>query len=133
MGKTQVQLSGKTVLVTGSPGFVGANVTLRLLRDMGSGTVVSLDNMNDYYNPALKEYRLARIEEAAKESQVRHVFVKGSVADQALMERVFSEYRPQVVVHLAAQAGVRYSIDHPDVYIESNLVGFFNILEACRH
>ena len=107
MAKTKVTLFGKTVLVTGSPGFVGANLALRLLREMGSGTVISLDNMNDYYDPALKEYRLARIEEAAKESPVRHVFVKGSVADKALVDQVFSDYRPQVVVHLAAC--VRYS------------------------
>ena len=133
MGKVHVDLDGKTVLVTGSPGFIGANLVLRLLREMKAGTVVSLDNMNDYYDPALKEYRLRLIEKAAETSPVRHVFLRGSIADKALVERVFAEYAPAVVVNLAAQAGVRYSIDHPDVYIESNLIGFFNILEACRH
>ena len=123
----------KTILVTGSPGFIGANLVLRLLKDMTSGTVVSLDNMNDYYDPALKEYRLSLIEKAAAKSPVKHVFVRGSIADKALVDRVFAEYKPAVVVNLAAQAGVRYSIDHPDVYIESNLIGFYNILEACRH
>ena len=131
--KQRVELNGKTILVTGSPGFIGANLVLRLLKDMTSGTVVSLDNMNDYYDPALKEYRLSLIEKAAEESPVKHVFVRGSIADKALVDRIFAEYRPAVVVNLAAQAGVRYSIDHPDVYIESNLVGFYNILEACRH
>jgi nucleoside-diphosphate-sugar epimerase len=133
MGKVHVDLDGKTVLVTGSPGFIGANLVLRLLREMKAGTVVSLDNMNDYYDPALKEYRLRLIEKAAETSPVRHVFLRGSIADKALVERVFAEYAPAVVVNLAAQAGVRWSIDHPDVYIESNLIGFFNILEACRH
>ena len=131
--KQRVELNGKTILVTGSPGFIGANLVLRLLKDMTSGTVVSLDNMNDYYDPALKEYRLSLIEKAAEESPVKHVFVRGSIADKALVDRIFAEYRPAVVVNLAAQAGVRYSIDHPDVYIESNLIGFYNILEACRH
>ena len=133
MGKTRVDLNGKTMLVTGSPGFIGANLVIRLLRELDGGTVVSLDNMNDYYDPALKAYRLGLIEAAAENSGVKHVFVKGSIADDALVEDVFSRYRPAVVVNLAAQAGVRYSIDHPEVYIESNLVGFFNILEACRH
>ncbi len=132
MNKVPVELGGKTVLVTGSPGFIGAFLVLRLLREMPSGTVISLDNMNDYYDPALKEYRLRMIEEAAKTSPVKHVFLRGSIADKALVDRVFSEYKPAVVVNLAAQAGVRYSIDHPDAYIESNIIGFYNILEACR-
>jgi len=131
--KQRVELNGKTILVTGSPGFIGANLVLRLLKDLSGGTVLSLDNMNDYYDPALKEYRLGLIREAAGASPVRHVFIRGSIADKALVDQVFAEYRPNVVVNLAAQAGVRYSIDHPDVYVESNLLGFFNVLEACRH
>ena len=131
--KQHVELNGKTVLVTGSPGFIGANLVLRLLREMTSGTVISLDNMNDYYDPKLKEYRLGLIGEAAKTSPVKHIFVKGSIADRALIDKIFTEYEPAVVVNLAAQAGVRYSIDQPDVYIESNIIGFFNILEACRN
>ena len=132
MEKTRVDLNGKNVLVTGSPGFIGANLVLRLLKEMDGGAVISLDSMTDYYDPALKEYRLGLIEAAAKDARARHVFVRGSIADRVLVERVFDEYRPAVVVNLAAQAGVRYSIDHPDAYVESNLVGFFNILEACR-
>ena len=128
-----IDLNNKTILVTGSPGFIGANLVLRLLKELHSGTVVSLDNMNDYYTPALKEYRLELIRDAAKRSPVRHVFVKGSIGDKSLIDRLFTEYRFDVVVNLAAQAGVRYSIDHPDVYIESNIIGFYNILEACRH
>ena len=131
--KQHVELTGKTILVTGSPGFIGANLVMRLLKEMRSGTVVSLDSMNDYYDPKLKEYRLAQIEKAAKASSVQHVFIRGSIADQALVEHVFARHQPAVVVNLAAQAGVRYSIDHPEAYIESNLVGFFRILEACRH
>lgn len=131
--KQPVSLNGKTVLVTGSPGFIGANLVLRLLKEMNGGTIISLDNMNDYYDPRLKEYRLGLIEKAAEKSPVKHVFIRGSIADKALIEDVFSTYSPAVVVNLAAQAGVRYSIDHPDVYIESNLIGFYNILEACRH
>jgi nucleoside-diphosphate-sugar epimerase len=133
MSKVKIGLNYKTILVTGSPGFIGANLVLRLLKEMKSGTVISLDNMNDYYDPALKEYRLGLIEEAAKASPVKHVFIKGSIADKCLIDQIFADYRPAVVVNLAAQAGVRYSIDHPDVYIESNLIGFYNILEACRH
>ncbi|MBR4780146.1 MAG: NAD-dependent epimerase/dehydratase family protein [Lachnospiraceae bacterium] len=134
--KTHIDLNNKKILVTGCPGFIGSNMVMRLLTDKGlmtEGTVISLDNMNDYYDPALKEYRLAKVEEAAKDSSVKHVFIKGSIADKALIDRVFAEYKPDIVVNLAAQAGVRYSIDHPDVYIESNLIGFYNILEACRH
>lgn len=133
MGKQHIDLNNKTILVTGSPGFIGANLVLRLLKELSGGTVISLDNMNDYYDPKLKEYRLSLIEKAAETSLARHVFIKGSIADKALLDQLFADYKPAVVVNLAAQAGVRYSIDHPDVYIESNLIGFFNILEACRH
>ena len=133
MAKVTVDLNNKTILVTGSPGFIGANLVLRLLKELSGGTVISLDNMNDYYDPALKKYRLGLIEESAKTSPARHIFIKGSIADKALVEQVFHAYKPSVVVNLAAQAGVRYSIDHPDAYIESNLIGFYNILEACRH
>ena len=133
MEKQIIELNGKTILVTGSPGFIGANLVLRLLKELSSGTVISFDSMNDYYDPKLKEYRLSLIEEAAKTSSCKHVFVRGNLADKALVDKVFAEYAPSVVVNLAAQAGVRYSIDHPDVYIESNLIGFFNILEACRN
>ena len=133
MSKTKITLNGKTILVTGSPGFIGANLVMRLLKEMSSGTVVSLDNMNDYYDPALKEYRLRLIEKAAENSKAEHLFVKGSIGNKVLIDRLFAEYHFDIVVNLAAQAGVRYSIDHPDVYIESNIVGFYNILEACRH
>ena len=133
MSKTRVDLNNKTILVTGSPGFIGANLVMRLLKEMTGGTVISMDNMNDYYDPKLKEYRLSLIEKLAESSPVKHIFIKGNIADKELITKVFEEYHPAVVVNLAAQAGVRYSIDHPDVYIESNLIGFYNILEACRH
>lgn len=132
MKKVSIDLNGKTILVTGSPGFVGANLVIRLLKELQSGTVISLDNMNPYYDPKLKQYRLEMINSAAADSGAKHIFIEGSIADKALIDRIFEEYSPAVVVNLAAQAGVRYSIDHPDVYIESNLVGFYNILEACR-
>ncbi len=133
MSKVKVELNNKTILVTGSPGFIGANLVLRLLREMSSGTVISFDNMNDYYDPALKEYRLSLIDKAAESSEIEHVFVKGNIADKKLVDKIFDEYHPEIVVNLAAQAGVRYSIEHPDIYMESNIIGFFNILEACRH
>ncbi len=133
--KTQMEkiidLNNKTILITGSPGFIGANLVMRLRREMTSGTIVSLDNMNDYYDPGLKEYRLALIE--AQDSPVKHIFVTGSIADKTLINSLFEQYHFDIVVNLAAQAGVRYSIDHPDAYIESNIIGFYNILEACRH
>lgn len=131
--KHPVELNGKTILVTGSPGFIGANLVMRLLDELSSGTIISFDNMNNYYDPKLKEYRLSLIEEKAKSSKVEHIFIRGSIADEALIDKVFSEHKPSVVVNLAAQAGVRYSIEHPEAYIESNIIGFFNILEACRH
>lgn len=133
MVNLNIELNGKTILVTGSPGFIGANLVVRLLRDLTSGHIISFDNMNDYYDPKLKEYRLAEIEKVAAVSTVKHTFIKGTLADKPLVDRIFEEYKPTVVVNLAAQAGVRYSIDHPDAYIESNIIGFYNILEACRH
>lgn len=133
MGKQHIDLEGKAILVTGSPGFIGANLVLRLLKELKRGTVISFDSMNDYYDPALKEYRLGLIEEVSKDSPANHAFVHGNLSDRKLVEETFKTYKPSVVVNLAAQAGVRYSIDHPDAYIESNLIGFYNILEACRH
>ena len=133
MQKQKVDLENKTIFVTGSPGFIGANLSIRLLKELHSGTIISLDNMNDYYDPALKEYRLKLIEKAAAGSKAKHVFIKGSIADKSLVDKVYKDFRPSITVNLAAQAGVRYSIDHPDAYIESNLIGFYNILEACRH
>ena len=133
MKKQSVDLQGKTILVTGSPGFIGSNLVLRLLKELHSGTVISFDSMNDYYDPALKEYRLSLIEKAAENSPARHVFIRGNLADRDAVRSVFETWHPALVVNLAAQAGVRYSIDHPDAYMESNVTGFYNILEACRH
>ena len=122
------------ILVTGAAGFIGANLVSRILETMDNVMVVGLDNMNDYYDVSLKEYRLAQIEQAAqKNPNATWNFVRGSIADKALVDSLFEKYRFGIVVNLAAQAGVRYSIDHPDVYMESNIIGFYNILEACRH
>ena len=118
----------KTILVTGSSGFIGSNLCKRLLKENNDIQIVGLDNMNDYYDVKLKEYRLN-----ALEKYDNFTFIKGNLADKELINKVFEEYKPQIVVNLAAQAGVRYSIDHPDAYIESNIIGFYNILEACRH
>ena len=123
-----IVLDNKTVLVTGAAGFIGANLCRRLLADIPGITVVGLDNMNDYYDISLKEFRLKSLLEAPG-----FVFVKGNLADKELVSSLFRQHRPAVVVNLAAQAGVRYSITNPDAYIESNLIGFFNILESCRH
>lgn len=123
-----ISLEGKTVLVTGAAGFIGCNLSLKLLRESKNVTVVGIDNMNDYYDVRIKEERLAQLTQYSN-----FVFVKGDIADRAAIDTLFAEYRPQVVVNLAAQAGVRYSITNPEAYIASNLVGFFNILEACRH
>ncbi len=129
----KININGKKILVTGSAGFIGGNLVLRLLDELEGSLIVGVDNLNDYYDPSLKDYRLSIIDEKAKSSKCEYVFVKGSIADKALIDSLFEKYRFDVVVNLAAQAGVRYSIDHPDVYIESNLIGFYNILEACRN
>ena len=124
----------KKILVTGAAGFIGANLVKRLLLDLKGATIVGVDNMNDYYDVALKEYRLKEIEEYNRNFALStFIFAKGNIADKKLIEELFTEYRFDVVVNLAAQAGVRYSIDNPDVYIKSNIIGFYNILEACRH
>ena len=122
------------VLVTGSAGFIGANLVLRLLDSKEPVSIVGLDNVNSYYDPSLKEYRLGLIEEKAKERpEHQYCFLKGDISDKALVDRLFAENHFDIVVNLAAQAGVRYSIENPDAYIESNILGFYNILEACRH
>ena len=131
--KTLINLNNKTILITGSPGFIGANLVIRLLSTLSSGTIVSLDNLSPYYDVGLKEWRLERIEEAADRSPVKHIFVKGDIADKKLVDELFQKYRFGIVINLAAQAGVRYSIDHPDTYITSIIIGFYNVLEACRH
>ena len=130
----KIDLNNKTILVTGSAGFIGANLVKRLLRDLEGGTIIGVDNMNDYYDPALKEWRLKEIESLCSQyPSVRYSFVKGDIASKETVDGLFEQYKPQVVVNLAAQAGVRYSITNPDAYIQSNLIGFYNILEACRH
>ena len=123
-----------TILVTGSAGFIGANLVKRLFKEMKKGTIVGVDNLNDYYDPSLKEFRLKELSTLHSSLFTLHYhFVKGSIADRELINKLFEEYKFDIVVNLAAQAGVRYSIDNPDVYIESNIIGFYNILEACRH
>lgn len=131
MVSRNIDLNNKTIFVTGAAGFIGANLVLRLFRDVENVTIIGIDNMNDYYDVALKAFRLKQIQKNAPEK--RWLFIKGSIADSAVINDVFETYHPAVVVNLAAQAGVRYSITNPDVYIQSNLIGFYNILEACRH
>ena len=128
-----IDLTGKTILVTGSAGFIGSNLVLELLKSESKATIIGLDNVNDYYDVSIKEWRLSEIEKAAAESSCSYHFIKGDLADRAVIDRLFADYKPTVVVNLAAQAGVRYSITNPDAYIQSNLIGFYNILEACRH
>lgn len=125
---SKVNLEKKTILVTGAAGFIGANLVRRICEESPSSMVIGIDSLNDYYDVTLKEYRLKELEKYPS-----FVFIKGNIADKPLMFEIFEKYRPAVAVNLAAQAGVRYSITNPDAYVESNLIGFFNILEACRH
>lgn len=134
MREKNVVLTNKVILVTGAAGFIGSNLVMELLKEVHPVHIIGIDNMNDYYDVSIKEYRLKQIESlAAEHPDSSWKFVKGSIADKELVDSLFEEYHPAVVVNLAAQAGVRYSITNPDVYIQSNLIGFYNILEACRH
>lgn len=125
----KINLTGKTVLVTGAAGFIGSNLVMELFRTIKDINIIGIDNMNDYYDVSIKEWRLKEI----KKLNGQWTFVKGDIADKETIDGIFAEYKPSVVVNLAAQAGVRYSITNPDAYIRSNLIGFYNILEACRH
>lgn len=130
----KINLNGKTILVTGAAGFIGSNLVKRLLEDVQDAKIIGIDNLNDYYDVSIKEYRLKEIDAlAAGKEENQWIFVKGNIAEKAVIDEIFAVHQPQIVVNLAAQAGVRYSITNPDVYIESNLIGFYNILEACRH
>lgn len=130
----RIKLQDKTILVTGAAGFIGSNLVLELLRTASPVRIIGIDNMNDYYDVSIKEYRLEQIRSmASSHPESTWTFIKGSISDRELVGKVFEEHRPSIVVNLAAQAGVRYSITNPDAYIESNLIGFYNILEACRH
>ena len=119
--KTAIDLNNKNILITGAAGFIGAALTQRILREYMGCCIIGLDNLNDYYDPALKEYRLKENDKAQRQGLCSYQFIRGSIADKALVDKVFKEHNPDIVVNLAAQAGVRYSIDHPDIYIESNI------------
>ena len=128
------ELHTKNILITGASGFIGSYLVLRLLKTIEPIHIIGIDNMNSYYDVSIKEWRLSEIKkEAAKHPESSWTFIKGSIADKTLVDDIFKKYKPDIVVNLAAQAGVRYSITNPDAYIESNLIGFYNILEACRH
>ena len=131
----RIELNNKTIFVTGAAGFIGSNLVKRLFKDVKGAIIVGVDNMNDYYDVSLKEYRLTEIAEIAEMAGNGNqwVFVRGDIADKVTIDGIFEQYKPQVVVNLAAQAGVRYSVTNPDAYIQSNLIGFYNILEACRN
>lgn len=134
VGLNHLKLKNKNILVTGAAGFIGANLVMKLIKTGDAMTLVGLDNMNDYYDVSLKEYRLTEIDKLVAEApQNKWTFVKGDLADKALIDKLFADYEFEIVVNLAAQAGVRYSITNPDAYINSNIIGFYNILEACRH
>lgn len=129
-----IDINKKTILVTGAAGFIGANLVIELIKCFDSIHIIGIDNLNDYYDVEIKEYRLKEIGKVIKgKTASRWTFIKGNIADKVLIDETFDIYHPEIVVNLAAQAGVRYSITNPEVYIEANLIGFFNILEACRH
>ena len=125
----KIDLKGKTILITGAAGFIGSNLVKELFNTVDDIKIIGIDNMNDYYDVSIKEYRLEKINKLNK----NFIFIKGDISDKDTIDNLFNEYKPSVVVNLAAQAGVRYSITNPDAYIKSNLIGFYNILEACRH
>lgn len=125
----KIDLKGKTILITGAAGFIGSNLVKELFNTVDDIKIIGIDNMNDYYDVSIKEYRLEEINKLNK----NFIFIKGDISDKDTIDNLFNEYKPSVVVNLAAQAGVRYSITNPDAYIKSNLIGFYNILEACRH
>ena len=125
----KINLKGKTILITGAAGFIGSNLVKELFNTVDDIKIIGIDNMNDYYDVSIKEYRLEEINKLNK----NFIFIKGDISDKETIDNLFNEYKPRVVVNLAAQAGVRYSITNPDAYIKSNLIGFYNILEACRH
>ena len=129
----KVDLNGKTILVTGAAGFIGSNLVKRLFQEVNDATIIGIDNMNDYYDVSLKEWRLEQLKVESGKLKVDWQFVKGDIASKKTIDDIFEQYKPAVVVNLAAQAGVRYSITNPDAYIQSNLIGFYNILEACRN
>ena len=135
MKTNNINLNGKNILVTGAAGFIGSNLVERLLKDVKDATIIGIDNMNDYYDVRLKEYRLAEIEKISLEDKggCSWYFIKDDISNKATIDKIFEEHHPDIVVNLAAQAGVRYSITNPDAYIQSNIIGFYNILEACRH
>ena len=129
----KINLNGKTILVTGAAGFIGSNLVKRLLLEVKDATIIGVDNMNDYYDVSLKEWRLDGLNGMNGKNGNKWVLVKGDLASKETIDGLFEQYHPTIVVNLAAQAGVRYSITNPDAYVQSNLIGFFNILEACRH
>ena len=134
MEQTNINFKNKAILITGAAGFIGSNLVRRLMELDGSMTIIGLDNLNDYYDVALKDHRLDQIDKLSeKHPEKNWIFLKGSISDKTFIDGVFKQYHPKIVVNLAAQAGVRYSITNPDAYIESNIIGFHNILEACRH
>ena len=129
-----IDLKNKTIFVTGSAGFIGSNLVMELLRTQSPIKIVGIDNMNDYYDVSIKEWRLSEIDKLVSEHpESEYTFIRGDISDKATIDNIFSRFNPDIVVNLAAQAGVRYSITNPDAYIQSNLIGFYNILEACRH